>query len=509
MALKNWSTTAGSNATVDSINWAENQAPSTVNDSSRALMADVRTWYNDYEWRDWGHTVTYASATTFTVATDVTAIYVVDQPIRCTDATTLYGKVASRSYSAPNTTVTVTLDSGSLSASLTAVSLGQKPTGKPIDVSGVRGAVANSGNETIAGNKTFSGQTTFSATATFTGVQYFDNTLGPGYVQNYSLSGAVASNALTMTLSGYDGTALSSTNKAQFTFRNATAGTGTTAVVSQTADLTLTISSGSTMGATSAVPFRVWIVVFNDAGTLRLGAINCSVSSNSGSDSTAIIYPLSDDSLASSTAEGGAGASDSAGVIYTGSAVTTKAMRVLGYMEFSLTTAGTWDKSPDKTQIWQPGMKLPGDVVGSSYKRDGASATTTTTLPGDNTIPQNTEGAEFTTLAYTPNASANILRIESSTYVATDTTSSPLSLALFQDTTADAIISTVQHSAGTNAVASLSLRFETKALSTTARTYKIRYGANAGGTTRVNGAGASGLHGGILDAFIKVTEFMG
>lgn len=140
MALKNWSTTATSNATVDSINWAENQAPSTVNDSSRALMADVRTWYNDIEWRDWGHTVTYASATTFTVPTDVTSIYIVDQPIRCADATTLYGKVASRTYSAPNTTVTVTLDSGSLSASLTAVALGQKPTGKPIDVSGVRGA---------------------------------------------------------------------------------------------------------------------------------------------------------------------------------------------------------------------------------------------------------------------------------------------------------------------------------------------------------------------------------
>lgn len=169
MALKNWSTTAGSNATVDSINWAENQAPSTVNDSSRALMADVRTWYNDYEWRDWGHTVTQTSATTFTVATDVTAIYVVDQPIRCTDSLTLYGKVTARSYSAPNTTVTVSLDSGSLSASLTAVSLGQKPTGKPIDVTGVRGAVANTGTETIAGDKTFTGNNTHSGTQTISG----------------------------------------------------------------------------------------------------------------------------------------------------------------------------------------------------------------------------------------------------------------------------------------------------------------------------------------------------
>lgn len=42
MSLKNWSTTAASNATVDSINFAEGQAPSSLNDSARALMADVR-----------------------------------------------------------------------------------------------------------------------------------------------------------------------------------------------------------------------------------------------------------------------------------------------------------------------------------------------------------------------------------------------------------------------------------------------------------------------------------
>lgn len=47
MSVKNWSTTAGSNATVDSINFAENQVPSSVNDSARALMADVKEWYNE------------------------------------------------------------------------------------------------------------------------------------------------------------------------------------------------------------------------------------------------------------------------------------------------------------------------------------------------------------------------------------------------------------------------------------------------------------------------------
>lgn len=502
MALKNWSTTAGSNATVDSINWAENQAPSTVNDSSRALMADVRTWYNDYEWRDWGHTVTYASATTFTVATDVTAIYVVDQPIRCTDATTLYGKVASRSYSAPNTTVTVTLDSGSLSASLTAVSLGQKPTGKPIDVSGVRGAVANSGNETIAGNKTFSGQTTFSATATFTGVQYFDNTLGPGYVQNYSLSGAVASNALTMTLSGYDGTALSSTNKAQFTFRNATAATGTSSTVDATSDLTLTISSGSTLGTTSAVPARFWIVLFNDAGTLRLGAINCSTST--------AIYPLSDDTLASSTAEGGAGAADSAGVIYTGSAVTAKAMRVLGYVEHTQATAGTYATTPSKVQLWQPGMKLPGDIVQSTRNTISTLVSGNTIFPADNTIPQNTEGMSILDATpITPTSTANFLRTRANTFGA-DTAIGQIGLGLFRDSVAGALAAvSMGHSASANYVSAGSIEFMEKAPSTSAITYKLRGGPEAANTTYFNSGSGTVLYGGVAMTSIVVEELMG
>jgi chorismate mutase/prephenate dehydratase len=42
MTVYNWSTTAASNDTADStINWREAQAPSTVNDSARAMMAAI------------------------------------------------------------------------------------------------------------------------------------------------------------------------------------------------------------------------------------------------------------------------------------------------------------------------------------------------------------------------------------------------------------------------------------------------------------------------------------
>ena len=45
-SLYDWSTTAASNASItgSSINWAENQAPSTINNSSREVMREVALW---------------------------------------------------------------------------------------------------------------------------------------------------------------------------------------------------------------------------------------------------------------------------------------------------------------------------------------------------------------------------------------------------------------------------------------------------------------------------------
>lgn len=46
MSISEWSTTPADNASAATgINWAEGQAPSTVNDSARQMMADVAAWY--------------------------------------------------------------------------------------------------------------------------------------------------------------------------------------------------------------------------------------------------------------------------------------------------------------------------------------------------------------------------------------------------------------------------------------------------------------------------------
>lgn len=64
MTLYKWSQTAASDATADStVNWAEGQSPSSVNDSARAMMAATAKYRDDIA----GATVTGGSATAYTV----------------------------------------------------------------------------------------------------------------------------------------------------------------------------------------------------------------------------------------------------------------------------------------------------------------------------------------------------------------------------------------------------------------------------------------------------------
>lgn len=189
----------------------------------------------------------------------------------------------------------------------------------------------------------------------------------------FGLDASVSGNALTIALKNASGNDPSSGAPVSLSFRSATLNNGTSHDVSIQSATSLVVSSGSSLGASNATPFRLWIVAFDDGGTVRIGVTNCSAAG--------AIFGLPEYGLRSSSAEGGGGGADSAGVIYTGTAVSSKPFRILGYLEWAsgLTTAGTWDTAPTTIHIFGPGVPLPGAVIQSVQATTSNGSTTSTT----------------------------------------------------------------------------------------------------------------------------------
>ncbi len=120
--VKDYSSTASNNTSIGGVSVAEGMLPSNINNAFRAVAADIREWFNDSQWVEYGdgdgaYTATYVSGTSFTISgSDVTSIYHANRRIKLTATTpgTIYGTISSSTFST-NTTVNVTWDSGSLS----------------------------------------------------------------------------------------------------------------------------------------------------------------------------------------------------------------------------------------------------------------------------------------------------------------------------------------------------------------------------------------------------------
>lgn len=118
--LGSWSTTPGNNNSTPPDGWPEGQAPSTVNDCARQMMADIRTAFNDLQYFDTNNTPSFLTATTFSLGAADTTNFHIGRRLKLYDTTTLYGTIADVS----TTTITVQLDSGALTASLSSVAVG-------------------------------------------------------------------------------------------------------------------------------------------------------------------------------------------------------------------------------------------------------------------------------------------------------------------------------------------------------------------------------------------------
>ena len=150
-----------------------------------------------------------------------------------------------------------------------------------------------------------------------------------------------------------------------------------------------------------------------------------------------------------------------------------------------------------------------GKVVQQVYSPSTTYSTGTTTIPFDNTIPQNTEGTEFMTASITPTNSSNLLMIEVQAVVSSSA-NCRMTAALFQDSTANALAATVCTIYGTVLFESctLTLRYRMTAGTTSSTTFKIRIGGDNATTVYFNGDNntAARIFGGVCISSITVTE---
>jgi hypothetical protein len=160
-------------------------------------------------------------------------------------------------------------------------------------------------------------------------------------------------------------------------------------------------------------------------------------------------------------------------------------------------TAATWQT---------PSGGGGGQVV---FTPDATAKSTTATIPLDDTVPQNTEGTEYTELntTITPANASSYLLIEVTVPVYASAANS-YALALFKDSDADAIATCLTYLNTAAASATMIIRARIAAGSTAAKTFKIRFGRTSGSVTMYLNDYSTPYFGGSMKSTMTITELL-
>lgn len=199
---------------------------------------------------------------------------------------------------------------------LTYTATNDLPTSKPANAYRVL-TFTNSGGTVTVNPKSFQ-KAIESDNNIFHGATEFKGKVTNNYPR---LSAAVASNALTITLSG-----------GSFSFRSSSLTSGLLTTLAVSSAVTLTIPSGTTIGTSNNDSSRIHIYAINNAGTIELA-----LSGNPGID-TSLVF--------NTTAISGGTSRDA---LYSTTARTSVPVVYLGFITAPQATAGTWASAP--TQI--------------------------------------------------------------------------------------------------------------------------------------------------------------
>lgn len=169
-----------------------------------------------------------------------------------------------------------------------------------------------------------------------------------------------------------------------------------------------------------------------------------------------------------------------------------------------------WVKNTTPNQLWftdDAGTDKridTGQVVQVVNTQTGATATLSTVIPADDTIPQNDEGVEIMTLAITPTSATNKLKIETIVHLS-GSELGWLIAALFQDTTANALAAGLVVTEVANYLENIKFTHYMTTGTTSETTFKVRAGIDSG-SAYFNGISTGRYLGGVIASSITITE---
>ena len=160
----------------------------------------------------------------------------------------------------------------------------------------------------------------------------------------------------------------------------------------------------------------------------------------------------------------------------------------------------------DKVIKFPNSPNVPIQVIHKDYR---SFFSTSSLIPLDDSIPQNTEGEEVFTQAITPTATSSKILVTVVLNVANDSLSNVQTVALFRDSVANAIAAAWAMPGGTNSPsAPMTINFLDSPSTTSAVTYKVRvgYSGNSASTVQINGGSGARYLGGSLASGMTLME---
>lgn len=165
-------------------------------------------------------------------------------------------------------------------------------------------------------------------------------------------------------------------------------------------------------------------------------------------------------------------------------------------------------KTINATTYLQNGSAFANTVVQYVKLQTASVSTGSTAIPFDNTKPQqSTEGTLFLSQAVTPTNASNLLKISPS-IIFQNNTAEVTTVALFQDSTADALAAwPITGLAATTNIFTFTADFWMTAGTASATTFKIHIGGSGGGTITLNGNAGTGVYNGVALSSLSIQEY--